>query len=40
MNQGHFEAYDRDFVGRVYEFLKAHVYHVFLLLEQNKKRWD
>lgn len=40
MNQGHFEAYDRDFVGRVHEFLKAHVHYVFLLLEQNKKRWE
>lgn len=40
MNQGHFEAYDRDFIGRVHEFVKAHVRHVFLLLEQNKKRWE
>jgi hypothetical protein len=40
MNQGHFEAYDRDFVERVYQYLRAHVHHVFLLLEQNKKRWE
>lgn len=25
MNQGHFEAYDHDFIGRVHEFVKAHV---------------
>lgn len=40
MNQGNLGAYDRDFVGRVHELLKAHVRHVFLLLEQNKKRWE
>jgi predicted HicB family RNase H-like nuclease len=40
MNQGNLGAYDRDFVGRVHELVKAHVCHVFLLLEQNKKRWE
>ncbi|MEN8383488.1 mobilization protein MobC [Acinetobacter radioresistens] len=40
MNQGNFEAYDRDFIRRVHELVKAHVHHVFLLLEQNKKRWE
>lgn len=40
MNQGIYESYDRDFVGRVHELVKAHVRHVFKMLVQNKKRWD
>lgn len=40
MNQGIYEAYDREFVGRVHEFIKAHVHQVYKVLVRNKKRWD
>jgi len=39
MNQGVYEAYDRDFVGRIHELIRAHVHHVYKLLVQNQKRW-
>jgi len=40
MNQGIYEAYDRDFMGRVHELIKAHVHHVYKLVVQNKRRWE
>lgn len=40
MNQGVYEAYDRDFVGRIHEFIRAHIRHVYELLVQNKRRWE
>lgn len=40
MNQGVYASYDRDFVERVHQLVKAQVRHVFKILEQNKKRWE
>lgn len=40
MNQGIHESYDREFVERVHQLVKAQVRHVFSLLERNKKRWE
>ena len=40
MNQGVYEAYDRDFVGRIHELIRAHIRHVYELLVQNKRRWE
>jgi len=40
MNQGIYESYDREFVERVHQLVKAQVRHVFTLLERNKKRWE
>lgn len=40
MNQGIYESYDREFVERVHQLVKAQVRHVFTLLEHNKKRWE
>ena len=40
MNQGIYEAYDRAFVGRIHEFIRAHIRHVYELLVQNKRRWE
>src|SRR5690606_4314948 len=40
MNQGIYEAYDRDFMGRVHELIKAHVHHVYKLVVENKRRWE
>ncbi|PSD38304.1 mobilization protein MobC [Acinetobacter radioresistens] len=40
MNQGIYESYDREFVERVHQLVKAQVRNVFTLLERNKKRWE
>ena len=40
MNQGIYEAYDREFVSRVHELVKAHIHQVFKVLVRNKQRWD
>lgn len=40
MNQGIYEAYDRDFVGCIHELIRAHIRHVYELLVQNKRRWE
>lgn len=40
MNQGIYEAYDRDFVDRIHELIRAHIRHVYELLVQNKRRWE
>ena len=40
MNKGIYEAYDRDFIGRIHELIRAHIRHVYELLVQNKRRWE
>ena len=40
MNQGIYNAYDRNLVGQVHELVKAHIKQVFKILEQNKRRWE
>ena len=40
MNQGVYEAYDRDFVGRIHDLVRAHIRHVYELLAQNQRRWE
>ena len=40
MNQGVYEAYDRDFVGRIHDLVRAHICHVYELLAQNQRRWE
>ncbi len=40
MNQGCYEAYDRDFIDRIHDLVRAHISHVYKLLVQNQRRWD